>query len=396
MASTPIAEQPQTFQSVVANLDHRDAKVRRSAMRLLRESGYPEAISAIARLVADPVDEIQLEAIHTELSFFLSEPIERRKRVALVIEVRPKGGTEEAFAEGELNLVPREVPGELVQALGLAIRDENVVVRLEAMYALGLLARPPLSPTITDRLVESLSHPDPPIRLAAARVLGRLRVEDGGDALVYAMNDPIPEVKGSAMWALGQIGAPQAVQALTEQFTYFNRGLQAATALDALAHIADSSSLPLFQARIADKDPEMRRLAIEGLGRVGNVSQAGPIEAALATEKSPHVRLAIAFALQKLGRGYLDRLVAALAEERSRDQARTYLVELGPAVVAQLQAHLANPDPEVRLGVADALGLIGSLSALQALEPARKDQERRVADAATRAVLRIHVAQTRR
>ena len=50
-----------------------------SAVQLLREAKYPEAIAPMAPLVNDPIDEIQLEAIATELSFFIGEDVPARR-----------------------------------------------------------------------------------------------------------------------------------------------------------------------------------------------------------------------------------------------------------------------------------------------------------------------------
>ena len=70
-----LAQQQARFDDVVRNLRNPDPKVRLAAVQLLRESKYPEAIGPMAPLVNDPVDQIQLEAIGAELSFFLVEDV---------------------------------------------------------------------------------------------------------------------------------------------------------------------------------------------------------------------------------------------------------------------------------------------------------------------------------
>ena len=79
LCGTASAQQAR-FDDVVRNLRNPDPKVRLSAVRLLRESKYPEAVAPIAALVTDPVDEIQLEAIAAELSFFMVEDVPAKKR----------------------------------------------------------------------------------------------------------------------------------------------------------------------------------------------------------------------------------------------------------------------------------------------------------------------------
>ena len=66
---------------------------------------------------------------------------------------------------------------------------------------------------------------------------------------------------------------------LTEQLTYYAKGEGAAAALDALAHIAHPSSVPLFKSRLTDKDDFIRRAAAEGLARTGDASELTTLQA---------------------------------------------------------------------------------------------------------------------
>ena len=51
---------------------------------------------------------------------------------------------------------------------------------------------------------------------------------------------------------------------MTEQLAFYKKGEGAWSALDALARLAQPSSIPLFKERLTDKDPKMRRAAAEG------------------------------------------------------------------------------------------------------------------------------------
>ena len=99
-AVAALAQQPARFEDVVRNLRNPDQKIRISAVRLLRETGYAEAIVPLAAVVNDQVNAIQLEAIDAELSFFLVEPLSTKKHVALVVEVRTEGRAPAAFELG--------------------------------------------------------------------------------------------------------------------------------------------------------------------------------------------------------------------------------------------------------------------------------------------------------
>src|SRR4029077_8335567 len=88
-AATVAPAQQLRFDDVVRNLRNPDPKARDAAIRLLRDAKYPEAIVPIAPLVLDPVDELQLEAIDAELSFFLpDQDVKGKKMIGHVIEQR--------------------------------------------------------------------------------------------------------------------------------------------------------------------------------------------------------------------------------------------------------------------------------------------------------------------
>jgi HEAT repeat protein len=389
LASGGAAPQQARFDDVVRNLRNPDPKVRIKAVRLLREAGHLEAVTPMATLVNDPVDEIQLEAIYAELSFFLVDDVPARKRVALVVEVRNAGGAPAAFDLGPLAVWPRPAPPELVHALLQAIDDEHPRVRLEATYALGSIARPPLDVQWAPQIIKALDHYDPAIRTAAARVAGRLQVKAAGDMLIKAVNDSSPPVRFAAMRALGALGEERAVQALTEQFNHYGKGEGAWSALEALGRIGHASSVPLFKARLGDRDHFLRRAAAEGLGRSGETSEIAALEIGVGNDTSPMARAAMAFALQKLGRNYLPRLVEFMTSAKTAPQVGEYLLELGPAVAPLLLPHLQDPSGAMRANVALVLGAIGGDEALAALEPLTSDPVRDVARAASRAVERI-------
>jgi HEAT repeat protein len=385
--------QPQLrFEDVIRNLRNPDPKVRLSAVRLLRDAKYPEAIGPMAALVVDPLDEVQLEAIAAELSFFLDQDVKPKRMVGFVVEKRDPAFAAAAFDLGPLVVSPRPAPPELISSLLQAVDDENANVRLDAIYAAGIVAKTPLAPDQTHRLIKALDHYDPAIRSAAARVIGRLKIAEAGDALIKAINDSQADVRYSAMRALGAIGEPRAIGALTEQLTYYKKGEGAWAALEALGRIGSAASIPVFKEHLADKDPFLRRAATEGLGRAGDASSIETIERNATTDESPMVRLASAFALQKLGRNYAGRIADLMASPKVMAQGEEYLVELGPPVASFLLPRLQEADPDMREAIAKVLGAIGDSSAIAPLQAAAKDQNAAVAAAARRAIARIEAA----
>jgi HEAT repeat protein len=389
-ATFPLAAQQARFDDVVRNLRNPDAKVRISAVRLLREAQYPEAIVPMAPVVNDPVDEIQLEAIAAELSFFMVEKVPDKKRVGFFIELRNQSGAAGAFERGPLAIWPKPAPAELIHELFKAVDDETPRVRLEAIHAVGVLGAASFPKDAEPTLVKALDHYDPAVRAAAARVAGRVKLKSAGETLIKAVNDSSREVRYAAMRALGEIGEQRAVEALSDQLIYYGKGEGAWVSLDALARIGSISSVPTFTKYLAHKDPMLRRAAAEGLGRAGDLSQVATLETGAGNDLSKPVRAAMAFALQKLGRHYVSRLADFLRSDEVAPQIQAYMLELGPSVESALLPLLQEPDDVVRARVAEILGAVGgdaSRTALQGLKSRERDGD--VADAAQHALDRI-------
>jgi HEAT repeat protein len=391
--ASPALAQPAKFEDVVRNLRNPDPKIRVSAVRLLREAGHTEAIGPMAPLVNDPVNEIQLEAIDSELTFFLVEPIPTKRRIGLVVELRSGGRALAAFEAGPLAVWPKAAPAELIDTLLTAVDDENKKVRFEAIYTLGVIAgatgAPPADAAVA-RLIKALDHYDPAIRAGAARVVGRLKIKSASDGLLKAVNDSSAPVRFASIRALGEIGDERALQAITEQLNYYERGEGAWSALDALARIAHASSLPVFKARLADRDPQLRRAAVEGLARLGDKASIEPFVFAVNQDESEAVRAAMAFALCKNGHvNYLGRMIDLMDDAQTARQVQGYMLELGPAIVQRMLPRLQEPDEGVREHLATVLGALGDQAVVTALTPLKEDRDREVASAATNAIERI-------
>jgi len=389
VSAVAAAAQPLAFEDVVRNLRNPDPELRMSAVRLLRDAKYPEALGPMVPLVNDPVNEIQLEVLAAELAFFLVEEIPSRRKVAFFLEVRADGRALRAFEMGPLVTWPKRPPPELVSALLKAIDDDDARVRLEALYTLGVIGAGAIGAPEAKQLIQALDHYDPAIRAGAARVIGRLGVTGAGEGLSKAMNDSNAEVRHASMRALGEIGDESAVQALTDQLNYHGKGEGAWSALDALARIAHVSSVPVFQERLTDRDPRIRRAAAEGLGRTKEPSALPLLREGASTDESEMVRAAMAFGLKLLEEEHLVRLVDYMDSTKMTPQIQGYLLELGPSVVPELFPRLVEPDKTTRQSLVDVMGALGDESTIDAITPLLQDRNRDVVEAATHAIQRI-------
>ncbi|HEY3382353.1 MAG TPA: HEAT repeat domain-containing protein [Vicinamibacterales bacterium] len=406
-----------SFEQVVAQLKAPEAAARMDALRLLEESGYPEAGGPIAALLKDPDERVMRRAVYAELGLYTGSRIEPKKRVAMVVEVRDSRPAARAFDTGGWSALPiAPVPPEIVSGLLAAAQSPDVAFRLEVLYALGILAQvdgtPPLPShrEVVNAMVEGLGDPASAVRATTARVAGRIfrrctapcagiGIERLGDALVHVLNDSEAGVRVSAMEALGDLRWERGVQALTTSYEYYKKGNDALAALATLAQIGHPSSLPLFQSVMARNDDDLRREAIEGIGRTGDTTAVAALEPLLASERSVPLQLAVAFALHRAGRGsHIDVLVQAVGTRVNRLQAQDYLVELGPAaagpVAAALQSETLHADsPEARIALIEVLSAVGGTAQVPAIDILRSDKNARLASVAERTSLRLKARQ---
>jgi HEAT repeat protein len=193
------------------------------------------------------------------------------------------------------------------------------------------------------------------------------------------------------MQALGALRYPNSVQALSDQFSYRQRGIDAMAALEALARIGHPTSITIFEELLASSNADMRRLAVEGLASIGNREVLPRLQQMAQTERSNGVLLALHYASAKLdgADASLQPLIAALGNPARRSRVLGYLLDLSMSMGPALAESLKDPSPDVRRLVADVLGFSRSASVIPLLEAAAKDSDPDVAAAARQAIERL-------
>lgn len=398
------AGQQVTFESTVADLASKDPKVRGRAVDLLKGAAYLEAALPLAPLVTDPVDDVQLNAIAAELNIFLAEKVTPKKRVGFIVEVRGNVSAEPIFTAGASVLGPRRVPLAVALALATAATDRSARVAYESMYAFGALAgevspadRPALLLRVAPTFAGLMGSPDPTMRVAALRVVGRVfarRSGDGpieehlGDAVISTLNAVESPVRETAMWALGMMQYERSIEGLSKLLMFYRKGPLAERAFDSMARIAHPANMPQFVERLNGKDPTFRMIAIEGIGRAGERGRWAEVQTLMRTEKREAILLASHFANVKLADGEVTTIVEALDRQSLRDQALQYVYELAPGRAAAFGALMRTPKG-VRVDIVDALGASADQAALAVLQPLTADKDPAVALSARRAVARV-------
>ena len=362
-----VAAQQYTFEEVASGLQHRDVDVRLRAIQILKDADYAEAAVPIAAALADADDRVQFAAIDAERTLFTTRPVARRKKIGFVVEVRTIAGGD-AAATGQLALKPRPVPPQLLTSLVVALRDNNSRVRAEAINLASLLG--PYACTGRPKVVAC---------------------DEIGNALIENINSRQPLLRRAAMQALGALRYPNAVQALSDQFSHYQRGADAMAALEGLAGIGHPTSVSVFEELLTNSNAGMRRYAVEGLARIGNRDALAVLQQMGQSERSNAVLLAIHYANVRLGEvaSSLDQLVAALDNESQRPVALNYMMDIAAFSAPAVAESLKHESADVRRLVADVLGFSRNPDVIPMLEAATKDADADVAAAAQQAIVRL-------
>lgn len=145
----------------------------------------------------------------------------------------------------------------------------------------------------------------------------------------------------------------------------------------------DARSNPAeFARQLSSVDANVRRRSAEALARLAATDQRKLVEGYHFQEKNREVRLALDWALYRMGRSEaLYRIVRELDSGR-QDQAIGYLWELeSPELLYPFLKKTNNP-PRVNAGLLKALARIGDAQTLDLVKPFRESHQPYVAEAA--------------
>ena len=162
------------------------------------------------------------------------------------------------------------------------------------------------------------------------------------------------------------------------------------TPLMALAQDRDTQITNAAIARqLSSPDPAVRRQAAEELARVAAVDQKKLLEGYHLQEKDRKVRLALEWALYRVGKtDALYRLVRELDSSRY-EQAVGYLKQLDSPTLIYPLLKAQDSTPRITAGLLEALGYLGDGESLEVIKPYRESFAPGVAEAAESAFDRI-------
>jgi HEAT repeat protein len=406
MSGTIRAASGPSFEDLLSNLKSPNARTRQDAAEALGKSRRREAVTPLAALTRDPDDKVRLEVVKAlrQLRDLSAVPALLTAMSDGDVKIREEaiGSLTELYTEQERSgpvdrflevfsddydrqgaLTYETVDPSVYRALANALKDDDKSVREDAAYSLGILN----GNSEIRSLVIALQDLDSGVRGAAATTLGKVGKAEDGKALIPLLTDDNANVRNRVVHAIGVLRTREAGPGLRELYENNKRKEFGLKVLACLSRIGDPAQADLFRDLVQDPDPEKKRLAVEGLGRISDASLLPAFKKDYQRERSDELRLAYSFALTLLGdRAFLDTIVLDLPSKTLGTRCRDYILEMGKTILPELYTYLNDPDAEIRAKLCDILGAIGDSETISRLQPLINDPSPKVADRANRAV----------
>ncbi|RMG45058.1 MAG: hypothetical protein D6718_08545 [Acidobacteria bacterium] len=363
-------DDPEAAKIFRAALDDVSDLVRRAGVFGVQSARDRTAVPKLAELARTAPDMIAIPAAEAALA-----TIGTPEAIDALIALLPKPKVEEGKRQRPSDLVraaaaralARIKPKKAIPALRPLLADPSVPVRLGAMEALLQLGDVGSVPAIA----RQLEDPEPRIRRYALRALRRIGLPEDGPKAEQARRDALarvraalhedkdPIVRAAAASTLADLLGAEAIPDLVKAGQDLDASVRTEAA-GALAGIGKPAAEALA-AFVDDPSPEVRALAINGLGQIGDASQI-PRLAEAAKDKDRRnllVRGEVAEALGDIG---------------------------SPEGIPVLEELASDPEPSVRQKVAASLGRIGGTKAMELLQRLTRDPVPRVRNAARKAL----------
>lgn len=356
-------------QSLVAGLDNDNDIVKIVALRTLRYLGKVECEDKIAAFLKSQNSGLQLEAIETaknspaaiylpvllELLQFGTVSVAAKAAEALgcypfaslryfLQSMVASAQSEERVRCAMLLCHVKDDEGD-PQLLVTLMHDVDAKVRRVAVKAAGMRR----SALVVVNLGEALNDPDSSVRVAAVMALAEFRTPMLVEDILAVLGTADEALDHAAIKSLGMMGAKSAEGALVACLGNGcpSRSLEYVL-LETLGKISATSASEIIRCRyLSSPDPDIRRLAVETLGQLGDTNSLQAVESAL-QDSHWSVRVAVLHVLGKLG---------------------------GIREIPYLLESINDPDNMVRKHAILALGDIRSVSAIPVLVNVLADME---------------------
>lgn len=236
--------EPKPIEPYLSGLTSEDYKVRRDAVKGLRQSRNPDAYPHLIAALDDPAVSVLIHAIRG-----LEALGDRRAIPALLAKL---GGSSCDVCD-EIGAALVSFGEDAVPHLLDALNAPHPRVRAIAVTALNQLE----DERAVQPIIALLDDPDPSVVSSVLRALWDIadeRIREPLAAFIARPDDAVSfDLKRSAAFALAELGDPRAIDVLQHSFTYETR--LCVDTIQQLGKIDDPRVRPLIVAYI-DEDPE--------------------------------------------------------------------------------------------------------------------------------------------
>jgi HEAT repeat protein len=207
------------------------------------------------------------------------------------------------------------------------------------------------------------TDPEPVVRAAAGRALGRQGAREAVPDLIAALGDASADVRVVAAAALWRLPDPSATAPLLERVKDPDKSVREWAAL-ALGVIGDKRAVSEMVRLLGDPERNVRLAAVRSLGRIGDTEGLEPV--------TKYVRAGKRDAEER------DEVIAAIVSMKGDGRV--------PALLGLLEA---ETDAEQQVRLIAALGKIGTAQVLPALRKKATSGPAEVRDAANKAIAEV-------
>jgi HEAT repeat protein len=285
------------------------------------------------------------------------EPAEARQR-AVHILVRAAVGEDPALRSNAIEALSL-MPGRALPLTNKALNDPNPGVRFAAAVTAAKLGFKSLIPTLKPLLDDE----NPSVQAAALSALHKLGEDVNITPLAGMLRERDPQLRGNVALLLGLLGDESAVPMLQRAAKAPLPRASAARAAvvrvqvaEAIARLESDAALDALRAGMFSQFGEVRVVAVNAMGAVGDERMAPALENMLRDELPVELQIAAAAALARMNRSSgLDRVLDEIDHERPAVRAQAAWA-LGwysrDAGLSELKRLLADESQQVRVSAA--------------------------------------------
>ena len=384
----------QAVPALIKSTEDEDESVRLESVRALVQINDTRALQAYIRLTGDNRKAVRSKAVEGIVNVYVIKEGSFSSGVSKLVQfVNPLSDDYNPLVVESYVPVSQDAVAALVNLLPSSDRE----TREEVAVALGILRAHSALSAVQEALARETSDR---VKVELIRAIYKIGDPAGGETLIPFVLDSDKKVHDEAIFALGRLGVKKAVPQLKE---LYDSGVEESRKIlgivpvsgkddlqkklfEALAYIGDSQCADLFISGLEDERDFYRRYGAEGLGRLGDQSHVTEVARKYLQESSKSVKLAMGFALFRLGR---EEHLVELIDKVGDDQAYFYLLELEPAEVAKLYPYLGSEKASIQTRLLDVIGMRGDVSALSIVQPMVESKDENVVSAANLAIRRL-------